>query len=140
MKKRGFSNKKATDYLVWFIILEIILVSIISTGLMYYLISVKEDTLFERNYLARDVALLSTTIESSPQDIEYVYHPEKPLQFSFRWHDNKVFVSDENGLETGFPYLSHKEGLSDSARDEKTIIFEKNTGGVNIKEEDAETK
>ena len=137
MKKRGLLNKRATSYVVWFVILEIILISMISWGLTTYLISVKENTIFEKNYLSRDIALTTTAINFAPHDLKYVYSiKDKELaKFDFEWRDNSVKVSEkESKLKTGFRYMSDisMEQKGKSVTESDKIIFSKKGNELSI--------
>jgi len=114
------------------------LVGIMGLGLTYYLISIKDNTLFERNYLSRDLALTTSIIENSPQDIEFeyaMYSGDTVLhKFEFVWLDSNVFVSEKTGNKKVFPYLSHDGSFDADIKEPQKIIFSNKENKLEIKE------
>mgnify|MGYP001456134213 CR=1 FL=1 len=108
MKKRGLFTKKATTYLVYFVMFEIFLIGVVALGLGSFLVSVKENTALERNYLSRDLALTTTVIGFSPSEIDYIYEtPKFPLtQFNYEWNNNEVLIYKTDSYKTNFQYMS----------------------------------
>ncbi len=129
MKKRGIFSKKAAAYMVWFILLEILLIAIISTAIIDKLISAKENTLLEKNYLSKDIALTTTAINSAPGEIYYVYSLDgktKLSDFNYEFNENKVLVSDiSSSYKTSYGFISDKEPYIAIINSPNNIIFEK---------------
>ena len=113
MKKRGknknFLNKKAQTNELYLILFQIIIAVTVYWILQSYIDSVAEDTLFEKSYLSKDLALLTNTIYSSPGEINYLYINDKVElnKFEFDFNNQKVMISEieaEEKLELEYPY------------------------------------
>lgn len=106
-KKRGiriFNNKRGLEHELFFTVFEIILVAVIVFALLSFVNDVAKQTIFEKNYLARDLALLINTIYASPGEITYSYK-ENTNDFTFNFHDNKVEVYKDEESEQKIFYL-----------------------------------
>lgn len=123
-KKRGFLNNKATTYLIWFVLIEIILISMISIGFWRFLASVKDDNIFEKNYLARDIALTATAINSAPGDIKYTYNLNAP-SFDLQFEKNMVIVSEPVGHEANYHFMSNDGGFSQTFKSPQKVTLKK---------------
>jgi len=112
MKKRGrknFLNKKAMTNQVYHILFQILIAITVYWTLQSYIDSVAEDTMFEKSYLSKDLALLTDTIYSSPGEVRYLYTNDKAElnKFEFEFSNQKVSVSEieaEEKLEAKYPY------------------------------------
>ena len=93
-------NKKGISYEVFFDVFQVILGIIVALALVNFVQSVVERTIFEKNYLARDLGTLTNTLYSAPGDVNYTYK-EKTDKFSFvfRFSPNKVEVRDATSME-----------------------------------------
>lgn len=69
--------------------------------LQSYIDSVAEDTMFEKSYLSKDLALLTDTIYSSPGEVRYLYTNDKAElnKFEFEFSNQKVSVSEVKAKE-----------------------------------------
>ncbi|MEK6921888.1 MAG: hypothetical protein AABX82_08415, partial [Nanoarchaeota archaeon] len=65
MKKRGQLSHQ--------VIIEIVLLVLITATFFYFHKTVQENTLFEKSYAVRDIALLMETTQSAPGEIELYY-------------------------------------------------------------------
>ncbi len=134
MKKKRLFNKKAIDYEVWFVLVELILIAIICIGMTDYLFSVKNNTLFEKNYLKKDIGLVATVINSAPGDVQYTYvSKEKVLSnFEFEFDKNKIHVKDAGKrLKINYPFMSDQD-VAYTVRQEDKIFFDKKEGKLII--------
>ncbi|MFH0979060.1 MAG: N-acetylmuramoyl-L-alanine amidase [Candidatus Woesearchaeota archaeon] len=108
MKKRGFGLRASLDptHHLYLVLFELFLVAIVFIALMSYVKSLQENTLLEKSYLSKDLALLSTAIYSSPGDVFYVYtHPKIGLQrYNFIFQQGSVIVSDASSYKISYPY------------------------------------
>lgn len=113
MKKRGknkkFLDKKAQTNELYHILFQILIAITVYWILQSYIDSVAKDTLFEKSYLSKDLALLTNTIYSSPGEIKYLYTNDKVglNKFEFDFTNQKVRVSEieaEEKLEVEYPY------------------------------------
>ncbi len=66
----------------------------------------RDNTVFDVNYLARDLALVLNTLSFSPGNAEYQYeYPKLSFDFDFR---DKVTVKEKEGNPISYPYMKHK--------------------------------
>ena len=101
--KRGakfLDSKKGMDIELWFNVFELVIVFSVGLVLLDTINSEVKGTAFEKNYFARDSALLINTIYASPGDINYNY-PEKTGNFIFDFKQNKVAVYEQHELVEG---------------------------------------
>lgn len=101
--KRGakfLDSKKGMDIELWFNVFELVIVFVAGLVLLETVNSEVKGTAFEKNYFARDSALLINTIYASPGDIEYNY-PDKTGNFIFDFKQNKVGVYEQHELVEG---------------------------------------
>lgn len=115
MGKRGkilsFFKKGQVESELFFIIIEIILVLGIAITFFSFVNSIAKNTMIEKNYFSRDLALLIDVIYSSPGDIYYNYfHEEDDVmnKFNFLFDEQKVEVSEaeieQKPLPVSYPY------------------------------------
>ena len=96
--KRGakfLNSKKGMDIDLWFNVFELVIVFLAGLILLDTVNSEAKGTTFEKNYFARDSALLINTIYASPGDIEYNY-PDKTDNLIFDFKQNKVGVYEQH--------------------------------------------
>ena len=76
------------------VIIEIVLVVFIAAAFFYFHLTVKENTLFEKSYASRDIALLLETSQSVPGDIQ-VYYSQPTFdvgKYSYSFTDNLLQI------------------------------------------------
>lgn len=76
------------------VILDLFVILFFATILFLYIHDAKNDTRFEKEFIARDIALLNTVIHSSPYDLIVSYSSDKP-EFSYEFKDYRVDVYEE---------------------------------------------
>lgn len=96
IKKRGIGKKGALENILFFLI-DLIVVVIVFFLMMGYVDKVVESTTFEKNFLARDTALLIDTLYVSPGNI-VVDYPQDTFWFNFNFEKNKVEVYEDSLL------------------------------------------
>lgn len=102
-------KKKSQLEIISFATLEIILAIVVVLAFFWTANSIKDKTVFHRQFLTRDTALTVNTIYSSPNDIYYWYEPSsvssiKFSKFDYELKDGVVNVVDNN-LKNRYPYL-----------------------------------
>jgi hypothetical protein len=75
--KKRFS-KKAETSLIIYVIIVLLIVILIAVTLWVYIDNIVNNKRFEREFLARDISLLTTTVFSSPNDIVLAYSYKGP--------------------------------------------------------------
>lgn len=113
MKKKGdciklFLNNKAQT-MVYHMIIQVIIAVAIYLILQSYIDSVAKDTLFEKSYLSKDIALMINTIYASPGELSYTYANDKAElnKFEFNFGDQKVRIKEaksDKKLDVEYPY------------------------------------
>ncbi len=105
---------------LYMIIIEVILVSSAGLMLFNYVDSMKDNTLYDKQYLAKDISLLVTTLYMAPGNVQYHYtypnHPMDSFDFYFKpttmIGSNEVGVADSNvryPYTISYPYASDSE-------------------------------
>jgi len=127
-KKRGtkfFNNKKGISHDLFFNVFELILAAIVIIALLQFVNDVAEQTIFAKNYFARDMSLLVNALYAAPGDVAYIYN-EDTSKFIFGFSNNKLTVYEQGDSEDNrnifyfyaenenFPFqdatLRHEEG------------------------------
>ncbi len=143
-KRGGLSKSKAgMTHDQFFIIFDLILAGVVFTSLLFFINGIKDNSIFERNYIARDTALLLNTLYAAPGDVSYLY--KEPLQgqgksnLLLEFSQGKATLTDINkkGQPIWYPFGMNKEiPLSQatfSSEDKNGLLFEKSHSGINIK-------
>lgn len=142
MKKRGksfFNPKKAaiTNQLI-FILIQVSMAIVIFWSLVTWEKSVADNTIYEKIYLSKDVALVLNTIYSSPGDIYYVYSNENSELsiFNFEFKDQKLYVGEDKKGEIPAEHpFADNINITREYKDVKNkdiVIFSKNQDSVRI--------
>lgn len=142
MMKRGvFLSKKAQDMetMVYHVLIQIAILVMVFLEMLAYLKSVRENTLFEKMYLSRDVALLMNTIYAAPENIGYVYAAGKTnlSKYIFNTQENYVIVNEKTAVpsqEKFFHYGSDRFFNEDFPliQDAQLLTFMKNDKYVKV--------
>ncbi len=90
MDKRGEADQ-------YFAMFQIIIAAIIVLGVYLYAKNTVESTALEKEYLARDLALILDLIYASPGDLSYTYYMDKN-KLDVKIAKGEVLIS-ENGLK-----------------------------------------
>lgn len=101
MKRIG----KKSQHELMFIIFQLMMIATIFASLMFYVGTLKEQTLFKKLALSRDLALTVNTLYSAPGNIEYTYYAAdlNISKFDYRFNEQLVNVL-EQGRPTSYPY------------------------------------
>jgi len=114
MKKRGLGKKADVSHHIYFIMFEVVLVVLLAAALFSFVESIRKSTVFEKNYLSKDAALTASTLQFSPESVEYTYSSKKLdlRKFIFSFANNRAAVSenpeffDEQPLVVYYPFSS----------------------------------
>ena len=111
-------RRKSQSAIYWPFI-EVVLVSIILISFLWYVNSIKTNTLSQKQFLSRDIALLTNIIYSSPGNLYYWYEPYPSLgiilnKFDYSLKDQKAIIKEQN-LETRYPYGENTLMAKDSS-------------------------
>jgi hypothetical protein len=98
--KRGmarglFLGKRAqTEHESLWTMIELTFFALFMVSLLLFVFNVWKNTTYEKNFLARDLALTLDTLYMSPQHIEWLY-PHNATDFQLRMSQNNVRVSSK---------------------------------------------
>ncbi|MBD3163807.1 hypothetical protein GF323_01280 [Candidatus Woesearchaeota archaeon] len=132
-----FNSKKAdADEELYFILLQVVLVGAVGLMLFNYINSFKENTIYDKNHLSRDIALVLNTLYMAPGNVYYEYeYSNMPLSyFDFYFNENTIGVSDSQQRVKGnspykinYPYAANKKITNDLQilRNPKSVFFYK---------------
>jgi N-acetylmuramoyl-L-alanine amidase len=147
MPKRGvFLGKKGQEMEteVYSTLMQIAILVFVLLSLGFYLKSVRDNTLFEKMYLARDVALVMNTLYAAPENTGMIYAAGEVnlANYSFDAKDNYITVSkkdESSGNEKYYHYATDRayEEKFSAIVNSKTITFIKddNHAAVNSSNE-----
>ncbi len=96
-KKRGLNRKAEFELKIYFWILQLLLIFLVSMFLMKFVSDVANNTMLEKNFLTRDIALLLDTIYAPPGDVTVDYENKVLAKSNFRlsFLDNYVWIYEE---------------------------------------------
>jgi len=99
INKRGirlFSNRNGISHDLFFNVFELVLAFIVILALFQFLTDVIEQTIFEKNFLARDLSVLVNTLYAAPGKVVYNYNEDlDSFILNFEESKIKVFEIDE---------------------------------------------
>ena len=113
-KKEGLflaESKRGMSHDIFFNVFELIVALIVAVALLSFVTDVAEGTIFEKNYIARDLSLLVDTIYTAPGDVEYTY-VENTNRFIVDFSESKIKVLNnekENTPETFYLFGENKK-------------------------------
>jgi hypothetical protein len=95
---RLFNNKKGISHDLFFNVFELILAAIVIIALLQFVNDVAEQTIFAKNYFARDISILVNALYAAPGDVDYIYN-EDTSKFIFDFNSNRLTVYEEKDPE-----------------------------------------
>ena len=114
IEKRGkvlFNSKKGISNDLFFNVFEYMLAFVVLVALFQFVNEIIEQTIFEKNYLARDIALLVNTLSAAPGEITYTYN-EDTSKFLVEFNENVIIVyeadKDPDLRNTFYIYGEHE--------------------------------
>ncbi|PIN79546.1 hypothetical protein COV16_03640 [Candidatus Woesearchaeota archaeon CG10_big_fil_rev_8_21_14_0_10_34_8] len=138
-----FRGKKGEgEVLVLMNIIQIVLLIMIATGFYYFLTDVKENTLFEKSYASRDIALLLETAESVPGDIE-VYYTEPKFDvgaYNYKFSENilRIYEGENYLYSIYYPFFLdtqlYETFESYDFKEPAAFVISKVKGNLEVKE------
>ena len=139
MQKRG--KKGAITEETYMMIINIVIIMIVWGILIYYVRAVGKNTLPEKIYLSKDIALLTNTIYSSPGNTFYIYSDSSNkidlTKYLYSFKDSNVNIKEtaKDKNELWFPHskdLSLKSSLPGLIEYPKEIHFVKSNNKLFI--------
>ncbi len=94
MQKRGIYRKAQIEHEFYYILAQLLLIVLVGFALFSFVGAISQGTLYNKNYISRDVALIIDTIYASPGDIHYVY-PVDISEFIINFKKDNVEVYEE---------------------------------------------
>ena len=76
----------------YFVLTELVLLVLIAAAFMAFIVQIGTSTLMEKNYFARDLALVLDTAYASPGNLHYVYEGDDASRFIVAFESNRVSV------------------------------------------------
>ena len=119
-----FNSKKGMTHELFFNVFELVLASIVLLAILYFIHDIANQTIFEKNYLARDLSVLLNTIYAAPGDVAYDYN-ENIAGLTFDFIGNKVQVHSKEGDSSNVFYPFAKNDLL--TFQDKTLSYDKDS-------------
>lgn len=102
---------------------------LLAAGLIIMMIKfwgdVRDDTFLEKNYLARDIAMLITASHASPGELTYCYYEVSDFMFNYVLQDSQIFVEDSKG-KASYRYIEDRNfpipQLNERYNKEKPVV------------------
>ncbi len=106
-KAKYWKKSKKAGFNVYFAIIDIILIITASLIIFSFINSISNNRLFERKFIAEDVALLTGTIAALPGRTSYFYDEPASKNFSINLSNGFIIVVDKN--KNSFPVFIDKK-------------------------------
>jgi len=95
MLKKGLKRAEVQTK-IYFMIAQLVLIAVVLLFFMMYITGIANDTLLEKNYFSRDIALLIDTAYAAPGNLEYKYPGNMgKYDFTVGFSKYKVSVGEE---------------------------------------------
>lgn len=143
-------HKKGTEPVIW-IIIEAVAITIAIIIIFNYINTVQDDTLFMKEFLARDLALMIDTVSTVPGEVTYTYKDSKANLSKFTYSFSKGIVDSPNKVDirvskeqaatmpedTTYPFYYDAKLSADfrTIADSKQIAFTKKAGIIDVGKE-----
>ena len=103
-KKRG---KKGAILLTIF---QIIIIAAIAIIMFVAIIDLKNNLALEKNFLVRDLAMLTSTLQAPPGNVDYTYDQDlAEYEFLMTFEKNYVKIWNPNGKVAGYYFAENKD-------------------------------
>jgi N-acetylmuramoyl-L-alanine amidase len=95
---------------IWLFVVELLLIGFCFISLMNFVFTLQKNTLYEKNYLSRDISLIINALYASPGIAKYEYKAGnvKLNEFKFMLEEGKIGVAD---IIEGRPGISTRYGF-----------------------------
>ena len=100
-KKRA--GKRGFELSLW-VLIETLIAAVVIVIVFQFITGVRDDTLFEQRYMARDIALLMDSVSSVPGDVYYTYESRGLSDYDYIFSGNTIRVT-KPGEEIGGSYV-----------------------------------
>ncbi len=100
-------GKKGEEEL-WWILSELVVMGMVTVFLLQYVSSVKNDTLLEKKYLSRDIALLLDSFTGTGGEVEFEYLHPGLGSYDFSFAEVVGVAVHKEQLDTAFPFYQDK--------------------------------
>ncbi|MBW2966385.1 hypothetical protein KY342_04750 [Candidatus Woesearchaeota archaeon] len=134
---------KKSQHELMFIVFQLLMIAAIFALLMLYVNSLREQTLFTKIALSRDLAFVVDTVYAAPGNLEYTYYATELnlSEFDYKFEKQNVNVLEKD-LPTLYPFGEDRLFLESrfmTIKNPKTIQFQ-NIGYKFLAEEQTEAK
>ena len=108
-----FNDRKGISHEIFFNVFELVLAFIVVLALFTFVNDVAKQTIFEKNYLSRDLAILVNTVYAAPGDLEYTYNENAGKSiFIFDFKPDKIEIygqeEKESSVHVYYPFAENK--------------------------------
>lgn len=143
-RRIGKRGAEPTTTQLWFIVIALVLAGAVSLSFLKKTVDDITGVTYEKNYIARDIALLSDAVYAAPGNVEYSYSLRN-YKFDVEIKDSKVFVKkaicDKREVPGVYGFFGDtSNGLkkvvtrkSEAGPAPVIIIFSKNEGAVSLR-------
>ena len=141
-----FTNKKSNINFVLMILIQVSIVLAVYLILNSYLSKLENNTFFEKDYMIKDISLMTDAVYASPGEIHYVYSNDKIgnlklnglSRYTFKFKDSRILLGereDNNVVEFSYPYADDKSlpisGAADSSNGKLEFYKNENKFEIN---------
>ncbi len=134
-------KSKKADHEIWFIVFEIMLLGVVALFLFNHVNKLAKETLYEKDFLAKDLALTADTVLAVPGNIHYSYPLDWATpKFNYIFQQYKLSIDEKKEVKTShtiFPYANDLSFLLNTIplNIPSKIEFENSGYLLNIQEE-----
>lgn len=133
-------NKKGAEHDLFIMVFELFMVAFIGLAIFNFVKDAATQTVFEKNYLSKDISSLINTLYSSPGEIEYAYNENtKPFILDFRQSQLEIYKKEEKSSPHIFYPFAEDKGIKfnhvvlDNSGEYSAILFYKSANSLDVR-------
>lgn len=144
-RKRGlsrlFASKKSEESKLYEVLIALVFVGVLALFYFKFINNLVNNSLYERNYYARDTALMTSVMYAAPGDVSYLYsiYPLNEYDFFMTVGDSTTIIKDESDQDAKYIYPEDSQfknpELAFSTKNIQRILFTKSKLSVELKEQ-----
>ncbi len=138
---RFFASKKAEESMLYELLIALVFVGVLALFYFNFINSLVNNSLYERNYYARDSALMTSVMYASPGDVSYTYgiSPLNEYDFFMTLNDSTTVIKDASHQDVEYIYPDDAKfknpKLAFSTKNIENILFDKSKRSLEVKEQ-----
>lgn len=138
---RFFASKRAEESMLYELLIALVFVGVLALFYFNFINNLVNNSVYERNYYARDTALTASVMYAAPGDVSYTYgiKPLNEYDFLMTLGDSTIVIKDESDQDAKYSYPEDAQfknpELAFNTKNIERILFTKSKHSLEIKEQ-----